>query len=192
MIVLGIDPGSRIAGWGMVDVMGSRVKHIDNGSLYCESEGPFAERLKYLFNEVSRLIRHYQPEVMAVERIFYHKNVASLEKLGEARGVLMASGAVAGLPVFEYTALQVKKAVTGHGAAGKDQVQQMVRRLLSLRDVAEENASDALAVAICHAHSVRALPAVGHGKSVATVKRSVQSAKASASRELLKKASFYR
>lgn len=192
MIVLGIDPGSRIAGWGLVDVQGSKVLHVDNGSLYCNFDGPFAERLAYLFKEVARLITHYRPEVMAVEKVFYHKNAQSLEKLGEARGALIASGAMAGLPVFEYTALQVKKAVTGHGAAAKDQVQQMVRRLLSLRDVAEENASDALAVAICHAHSARGLLAVGNGKALGPLKKPGQSAKVMASRELLKKASYYR
>lgn len=185
MRIIGIDPGSRITGFGVLERNGNRLKHIENGSLFCDLSASFAERLVFLFQELQRVVRDFRPEVLAIEKIFYGKNAQSLEKLGEARGVLIASAALTGIPVFEYTALQVKKAVTGYGGAAKNQVQQMVMRLMNLRDVAEENASDALAVAICHAHATTSLNA---SRPVARTR----SGRSTDAQELLKKASFYR
>jgi crossover junction endodeoxyribonuclease RuvC len=110
-------------------------------------------RLQRIYHGLAEVIDRYRPDAMAVEQIFFAMNVQSALKLGQARGVAMVAGVNAGLPVFEYTAMQVKLAVVGHGHATKDQVQKMIKALLSLPEVAQEDASDALAVAVCHANS---------------------------------------
>lgn len=183
MIILGIDPGSRKTGYGLIRKLGNRTIHIENGTLYCEDKGGLSLRLVYLFEALQAVIRKHSPVAMAVENIFFHKNPKSLQKLGEVRGVLMLSGAVLGLPVYEYTALEVKKAVTGYGGASKAQMQGMVRTLLNLRDLAEENATDALGVALCHAHSV---------DNLARARFHLKGTPRLAMKELLKRASFYR
>lgn len=183
MIILGIDPGSRKTGYGIVKRIGNRCEHVENGTLYIEDEPTFAERLVALHRNLSRIIRDFGVETVAIENIFYHKNPKSIQKLGEARGVALLSGALAKLPVFEYTALQVKQAVTGYGKADKNQVQIMVRKLLNLRDLAEENASDALGVALCHAF---------HSGQTGRVFAGDGAQAPNARQELLKKASFYR
>ncbi|MDF1580805.1 MAG: crossover junction endodeoxyribonuclease RuvC [Desulfuromonadales bacterium] len=153
MRILGIDPGSRITGYGIIEKSGNRLTHIDNGPLVTKSSAPFAERLKQIYDGLSEIIRIHSPEVVAVEQIFLSRNVNSALKLGHARGAALLAGVNANLPVFEYTALQVKSAVVGFGRADKQQVQQMVRALLNLPEIAQEDSADALAVAICHAHS---------------------------------------
>lgn len=153
MIVLGIDPGSRFAGYGVVQKNGSACSHIDNGVIVLSTKISFANRLGQLFQDIQHIIRKYRPSSLAIEDIFNHKNVKSTLKLGHARGAVLAAAALAGLEVTEYTPLKVKQAVVGYGAASKDQVQKMVKALLGLPELAEENASDALAVALCHAHS---------------------------------------
>jgi len=153
MRILGIDPGSRITGYGLLEKRGNRLLHIDNGAIFTRSDAPLDVRLKTIYGELCRLIGDHAPDAVAVERIFAAKNALSALKLGHARGVAILAGANANLPVFEYTALQVKSAVVGHGRAAKIQVQQMVRTLMGLPEIAQEDASDALAVAICHAHS---------------------------------------
>ncbi|MEJ2698621.1 MAG: crossover junction endodeoxyribonuclease RuvC [Desulfuromonadales bacterium] len=154
MRILGIDPGTRITGYGVVEKRGNRLVHIDNGALYTRSGEELAFRLKTIHDGLSRIIREYAPEAVAVEQIFVAKNALSALKLGHARGAALLAGMNAGLPVFEYSALQVKNAVVGYGRAAKLQVQQMVRALINLPEIAQEDASDALAVAICHAHSM--------------------------------------
>ncbi len=153
MIILGIDPGSRITGYGLIEQQGNRLLHIDNGAIRTRSESPLAERLLLIYTQLEELIQKFQPDAMAVEQVFVAKNPASALKLGHARGVALLAGVKADLPVAEYTALQVKSAVTGYGRAAKAQIQQMTRTLLCLPDIAQEDAADALAVAICHAHS---------------------------------------
>lgn len=153
MRILGIDPGSRITGYGIIEQQGSRLRHIDNGAIFTRSEDDLASRLKIIYDGLGRIIRDYAPEAVAVEQIFVAKNALSALKLGHARGAALLAGVNAGLPVFEYSALQVKSAVVGYGRASKEQVQQMVRSLIALPEIAQEDASDALAVAICHAHS---------------------------------------
>lgn len=152
MRIIGIDPGTRITGYGVVEKIGNRLVHIDNGAIFTRADAPLSDRLKIIYSELCRVITDYSPVLMAVERIFVAKNALSALKLGHARGVAMLAGVNAELPVAEYTAVEVKKAVVGYGKAAKPQVQQMVKVLLNLPEIAQEDASDALAVAICHAH----------------------------------------
>ncbi|GAM11792.1 crossover junction endodeoxyribonuclease RuvC [Geobacter sp. OR-1] len=154
MKVLGIDPGSRITGYGIIQKLGNRLLHVDNGAIFTDTSGEFPLRLQKIYTGLSEVIERYQPDAMAIEQIFFSNNVQSALKLGQARGAAIVAGVNAGLPVAEYTALQVKQAVVGHGKAAKEQVQQMVKILLNLPEIAQADASDALAVAICHANSV--------------------------------------
>jgi crossover junction endodeoxyribonuclease RuvC len=154
MRVLGIDPGSRITGYGIIDKEGNRLVHVDNGAIFTDSHRDFPMRLQRIYRGLTEIIEQYHPEAVAVENIFFATNVQSALKLGQARGAAIVAGVNAGLPVFEYTALQVKQAVVGHGRADKQQVQKMLKVLLNLPEIAQEDASDALATAICHAHSI--------------------------------------
>jgi crossover junction endodeoxyribonuclease RuvC len=151
---LGIDPGSRITGYGIIDKEGNRLVHVDNGAIFTDSHNDFPQRLQRIFRGLTEVIEQHRPDAMAVENIFFSTNVQSALKLGQARGAAIVAGVNAGLPVFEYTALQVKQAVVGHGRADKQQVQKMLKALLNLPECAQEDASDALATAVCHAHSV--------------------------------------
>nr|C6E1T0.1 RecName: Full=Crossover junction endodeoxyribonuclease RuvC; AltName: Full=Holliday junction nuclease RuvC; AltName: Full=Holliday junction resolvase RuvC [Geobacter sp. M21] len=153
MIILGIDPGSRKTGYGIISKQGNRLIHVDNGAIFTQSAKDFPERLEKIFTGLSEIIAQYRPEVVAVEDVFLAKNAQSALKLGQARGAAIVAAVNVGLPVHEYTAMQVKQAVVGTGRAEKAQVQQMIKALLNLPEVAQEDASDALAVAICHAHS---------------------------------------
>jgi crossover junction endodeoxyribonuclease RuvC len=153
MRVLGIDPGSRITGYGVVDKIGNKLVHVDNGAIFTDKAEDFAGRLKRIFDGLSEVIAQYHPDEVAVENIFFSTNVQSALKLGQARGAAIVAAVHAGLPVAEYTALQVKQAVVGQGRAEKGQVQKMLKVLLGLPEIAQEDASDALAVAICHINS---------------------------------------
>jgi crossover junction endodeoxyribonuclease RuvC len=153
MRVLGIDPGSRITGYGVVDQQGNRLIHVDNGAIFTDSATDFAGRLKQIFDGLSAVITEYHPEEVAIENIFFSINVQSALKLGQARGAAIVAAVHAGLPVAEYSALQVKQAVVGQGRAEKGQVQKMLKALLGLPEIAQADASDALAVAICHINS---------------------------------------
>lgn len=153
MRILGIDPGTRLTGYGLIEKRGNRLIHLDNGVICTRSGDELSRRLKIIHDGLTRLIGEFSPEAVAVEQIFVSRNVLSALKLGHARGVALLAGVNAGLPVHEYTAMQVKSAVVGYGKAGKLQVQQMVRTLMNLPEIAQEDAADALAVAICHAHS---------------------------------------
>ena len=153
MRVLGIDPGSRITGYGIVDKQGNRLVHVDNGAIFTDKSPDFAGRLKLIFDGLTEVIAEYQPDEVAIENIFFSTNVQSALKLGQARGAAIVAAVHAGLPVAEYTALQVKQAVVGQGRAEKSQVQKMLKVLLGLPEIAQEDASDALAVAICHINS---------------------------------------
>ena len=154
MIILGLDPGSRFTGYGLIHQEGSRLRHIDNGLIVLTDYETLAERLKHLFEKVTSIIDEFKPTAAAIENVFYSKNVASTIKLSHARGVLMAACGIKGLKVSEFTPLEVKKAVVCYGGASKDQVQKMVRVLLNLPAIAEENASDALAVALCQSQGL--------------------------------------
>lgn len=153
MIILGIDPGSRKTGYGLISKEGNRLVHVDNGAIFTQSAKDFPQRLQKIFAGISEIIDQYRPEAVAVENVFLAKNAQSALKLGQARGAAIVAAVSVGLSVYEYTALQVKQAVVGTGRAEKHQVQQMIKVLLNLPEVAQEDASDALAVAVCHANS---------------------------------------
>lgn len=161
MIVLGIDPGSRITGYGIVEKIGNRLVHIDNGAIFTDTATDFPGRLKKIFDGLLSIIEQYHPDQVAVENIFFATNPQSALKLGQARGAAIVAAVHCGLPVAEYTALQVKQAVVGEGRAAKEQVQKMVKALLGLPEVAQADASDALAVSICHINSYGLKPATG-------------------------------
>jgi crossover junction endodeoxyribonuclease RuvC len=152
MRILGLDPGLRHTGWGVIDVTGNRLTHVADGVAHAAVDLPLAERLSVLFRQIIAVLEQFRPDEAAVEETFVNKNAASTLKLGVARGVVLLAPADRGLPVAEYSANMVKKSVVGAGHAEKQQVQMMVRRLLPGCAIAEPDAADALAVAICHAH----------------------------------------
>lgn len=155
MIIFGIDPGSRVTGYGIVRCEGSRVLHIDNGAVIPRLALSSAQRLHYIYTELLKILDQHRPTVVAVEEVFIANNPRSALTLGQARGVALAAAAACNLPVVEYSTRLVKQALVGYGNATKEQIQSMVRRLLSLPESAQADASDALAVAITHAHSHR-------------------------------------
>jgi crossover junction endodeoxyribonuclease RuvC len=153
MRVLGLDPGLRHTGWGIIDVDGNRLAHVADGIAHAAADQPLAMRLVALFRQIGIVLERFRPDEAAVEETFVNKNPASTLKLGVARGVVLLAPAERGLPVAEYSANLIKKSVVGAGHADKTQVQLMVRRiLLSGGEIGAADAADALAVAICHAH----------------------------------------
>ncbi|NQZ53759.1 MAG: crossover junction endodeoxyribonuclease RuvC [Piscirickettsiaceae bacterium] len=149
--ILGIDPGSRKTGFGIIEINGRKIQHVINGRLLV-GDGDFPNRLKQIFEGLTDIIERYQPDMMAIEKVFLHKNADSALKLGQARGAAICAGVSQDLSVHEYSATQIKKAVVGNGHAKKDQVQYMMSVILSLSEVPEEDAADALACAITHAN----------------------------------------
>ena len=150
--LLGLDPGLRFTGWGVIDVDGNRLRHIGDGVIATDSDQPVPERLKTLHDALMSLLERLRPDEAAVEETYVNRNGAATLKLGYARGVALLAPALAGVAVTEYGAKSVKKAVVGTGGADKDQVEMMVRRLLPGALIRRADAADALAVAICHAH----------------------------------------
>ncbi|MGK5026618.1 crossover junction endodeoxyribonuclease RuvC [Janthinobacterium sp. RB2R34] len=161
MIILGIDPGLRTTGFGVIEKHGSKLRYIASGTIKTASEGALPPRLKIILQGVSEIVATYRPDCAAIEKVFVNVNPQSTLLLGQARGAAICALVHADLDVAEYTALQLKQAVTGHGKAAKEQVQQMVARLLSLPGLPGSDAADALGVAICHANSVDALAMIG-------------------------------
>ena len=151
MRLIGLDPGLRLTGWGVIDVKGNRLRHVAHGVVKVSADQTLAERLNELFEGIAAVIQVQQPAEAAVEETFVNTNPGTTLKLGQARGVVMLAPARAGLKVFEYAANLVKKSVVGAGHADKRQIAMMVGRLLPGVD-ATADAADALAVAICHAH----------------------------------------
>jgi len=152
MRILGLDPGLRHTGWGVIDVEGNHLRHVANGAIHPDPGLEMAHRLSALFDGISAIIAEYAPLEAAVEETFVNRNPASALKLGQARGVVLLTPAQAGLPVAEYSANVVKKSVVGAGHAAKEQVEMMVRTLLPGCNFETTDAADALAIAICHAH----------------------------------------
>ena len=152
MRLIGLDPGLRLTGWGVIDVDGNRLRHVAHGVIKVAADRSLADRLCELFDGIAAVIAAQQPAEAAVEETFVNVNPGSTLKLGQARGVVLLAPAERGLPVAEYSANMVKKSVVGAGHAEKAQVQLMVRRLLPGCGVVKADAADALAVAICHAH----------------------------------------
>jgi len=151
-LIIGIDPGSRITGYGIINWVGNSYEYVDSGCIRIKGD-ILAERLHQIYKGVTELINMYSPQVMAIEKVFMARNPDSALKLGQARGVAMVAGANQQLPVYEYSARQVKQAVVGSGGADKAQVQHMVTALLHLNKTPQEDAADALAIALCHAHT---------------------------------------
>ena len=150
--LLGLDPGLQHTGWGLVESAGSRLRHLGDGVISTDADQPLAERLSVIYRGLVALIAQWQPDEAAVEHTYVNKNPGAALKLGQARGVVLLAPALAGLPVAEYQAMEVKRAVVGTGHAEKTQVEAMVRRLLPGATIRRADAADALAVAICHAH----------------------------------------
>jgi crossover junction endodeoxyribonuclease RuvC len=159
--LLGIDPGSRVTGYGILDVDGPRSRCVASGCIQTDSGRPLPERLKTIFEGVTEVIRAYQPVEAAAEQVFVHRNPDSALKLGQARGAALCAVVMAGLPVSEYAPRAIKQAVVGGGAADKTQVQRMVALLLHLSEPPGADAADALAVAICHGHTRQTLQRFG-------------------------------
>ncbi|MCP4125793.1 MAG: crossover junction endodeoxyribonuclease RuvC [Gammaproteobacteria bacterium] len=150
--ILGIDPGSRITGYGVIESDGRKSVHIASGCIKL-SQGDLPQRLGEIYRAVSQVIQEYAPTEMAVEEVFVSKNPSSALKLGHARGAAVCAGVMAGLEIAEYTPRRIKQAVVGTGAADKEQVQHMIKLILQLKEKLAADQADALAVAISHAHS---------------------------------------
>lgn len=151
LTVMGIDPGSRATGFGLVRVRGPSVDYIASGVIRAKGEN-FADRLRLIFDQMSLLLAEHRPGEVAIERVFMHRNADSALKLGQARAAAICATFDRPVPIHEYSAREVKQAVTGTGGAEKEQVEMMVKRLLGLRGRLQSDAADALAVALCHAH----------------------------------------
>ncbi|ABZ84385.1 crossover junction endodeoxyribonuclease ruvc [Heliomicrobium modesticaldum Ice1] len=155
MVILGIDPGTAICGYGLIEVQGNRLSALAYGAVRTPAHTSQASRLQTIFTDLEAIIATYRPTHVAVEELFFNRNVTTALTVGQARGVILLAAARAGLSVHEYKPSQVKQAVVGYGRAEKQQVQQMVRVLLALEEIPKpDDVADALAVAICCAHSL--------------------------------------
>lgn len=155
-LVLGVDPGTAITGYGLVWGEGDNLRLVDYGTIITPSDKPLPQRLQEIYRQLTALIQERQPAAAAVEKLFFSRNVRTALSVGQARGVALLAMANAEIAVHEYTPLEVKQAVVGYGRATKSQVQEMVKVLLGLDSVPQpDDAADAIAVAICHIHSVR-------------------------------------
>ncbi len=166
-VIIGIDPGSRHTGYGIIRVEGNQSFHLASGCIHL-LETQLTERLQKIFSGLQEVIQHYQPDEAAIEQVFMHENPGSALKLGQARGAAIVALTI---PVAEYSARQVKQSVVGYGAAKKEQVQHMVGRLLNLPDKLQADAADALAIALCHAHTRFSLSKIGIIKQDAKSRR---------------------
>ena len=154
MRVLGIDPGYAIVGWGVVEYIGNRFAPIGYGAVITEKDTPFEQRLVEIYEGVLDICKRYRPEALSIEKLYYQHNQTTVIGVAEARGVILLAAAQAGLPIYEYTPMQVKQAVTGYGKAVKKQIQEMTRMMLHLESIPKpDDTADALAIAVCHAHT---------------------------------------
>ena len=151
MIVLGIDPGYAIVGWGLIEYKNNNYSPLRFGAITTEADTDFNERLKIIYDDVHQIIGMFKPDYLAIEKLYFQSNQKTAIMVAEARGVILLAAKQYGIPIFEYTPLQVKTAVTGYGKAKKPQVMEMIRRLLKLPAVPKpDDTADALAIAICH------------------------------------------
>lgn len=161
--ILGVDPGSRLTGFGVIDIESGRSRYVTSGCIRLP-DGPLAERLKVIFESMTELVASHRPDIMAVERVFMHRNADSALKLGHARGAAICAGVTQGLEIVEYTPAEIKQAVVGRGNAAKAQVQHMMCVLLKLPGKPQADAADALAVALCHGHQLTPAAALTGGQ----------------------------
>ncbi len=151
MIILGIDPGIAIVGYGIIECLGNHFSVIDYGAITTDASLIFPERLKLVYDQLTNIIDKYNPDDFAIEELFYNKNAKTVIKVGQARGVEVLAAVNKNIPIYEYTPLQIKQAVVGYGRAEKHQVQEMVKMLLNLKETPKpDDVADALAVAITH------------------------------------------
>lgn len=151
-IILGIDPGSRTTGFGIIEVTRKKPIYLHHGQINTRNEN-LSERLYEIYYGLSQIIQQYRPNCVAIEQVFMHRNANSALKLGHARGAALVAAGIASLSISEYSPREIKQAVVGYGNASKDQVQHMIKLLLGLKNQPQSDAADALAVAICHCHS---------------------------------------
>lgn len=154
MIILGIDPGYAIVGYGVIDYTSNHFKVVDFGAVTTQAHTDFNDRLLHIYNELTNIIKMHRPDAMAIEKLFFNTNAKTAIDVAQARGVTLLAAKQNGLGIFEYTPLQVKQSVVGYGRAEKKQVQEMTRIILNLEKVPKpDDTADALAMAICHAHA---------------------------------------
>lgn len=164
--ILGIDPGSRLTGYGVVDFRGDGASYVASGTV-SSVEGGFADRLRQIFRSVGQILGEYRPDVVSIESVFMHKNAGSALKLGHARSAALCATFDYDVDVFEYAPREIKLAVVGNGSASKEQVQHMVVSILRLDGTPSADAADALAAALCHGHHRRLQARLGTGKRIA-------------------------
>lgn len=153
MVILGVDPGYAIVGYGVLNYEGSRFTTLDYGAVTTPAHTPFPQRLEQIYDGIGEIVRRYKPQALSVEKLFFNTNTTTAIDVAQARGVIVLAVQQLGVPVFEYTPLQVKQAVVGYGRAEKLQVMEMTRRMLNLQKMPRpDDAADALAMAVCHAH----------------------------------------
>ncbi len=158
MRILGVDPGYAIVGVGAIDYEGNHFKVVDFGAITTQAGEDMFDRLKTIYDEMVKLIEYVKPDAVAIEELFFQNNQKTAINVAQARGVLILAAKNKNIPVFEYTPLQVKQAVVGYGRADKKQVQQMTKAILNLNEVPKpDDTADALAIAVCHAHSAKAI-----------------------------------
>lgn len=154
MIILGIDPGYAIVGWGVIEYNANKFSVIDYGAVTTEAKTPFNDRLKQVYDGIDTIMKRYSPQTLAIEKLFYNTNAKTVIDVAQARGVINLAAVQNKIPIFEYTPLQVKQSVVGYGRAEKKQVQEMTRVILKLEKIPKpDDTADALAMAICHAHA---------------------------------------
>ena len=153
MVILGIDPGYAIVGWGVLEYAGNKFKVVDFSAVLTQAKTPFPLRLQQIYTELRLILQKYKPEAVSMEKLFYNNNAKTVIDVAQARGVITLAVQQAGVPLYEYTPLQLKQSVVGYGRAEKKQVQEMTRIILGLDKVPKpDDTADALAIAICHAH----------------------------------------
>jgi crossover junction endodeoxyribonuclease RuvC len=164
--ILGIDPGSRVTGFGVLDLRGDAATYVTSGTVR-STDGGFADRLRQIFDAVGEIVALYEPDAVAIESVFMHKNAGSALKLGQARAAAMCATFEHDVEVFEYAPREIKQAVVGTGAASKEQIQHMIVSILQLDGAPAPDAADALAAALCHAHQRRLRARLGTAKRIA-------------------------
>ena len=172
MRIVGVDPGLADSGYGVIEEKDNSLRVIEYSCISTSKDTPFPERLRFIYDEFARVLGEFKPDACAIEALYFAKNAKSAFQVGHARGVFILCASLAGIPVYEYTPIQVKQALVGNGRAEKSQIQFMVKMLMKLEEIPRpDHAADALAVAICHANSSRLRKLIGDERQVYGRKR---------------------